>query len=89
MTTHEIKCHPEYFQALKDGRKKFEVRSTADRRFEVDDVLLEREWDPKTEEYTGEVLELKVTYVLRDSDGPWFRPNHCAMGVELVNHWVT
>ena len=40
MTTHEIKCHPEYFQALKDGRAK--LQSGLDE-WKVDSLLAARD----------------------------------------------
>ena len=43
---HDLKCHPDYFEALRDGTKTFECRYN-DRDFEVGDELLLREYDPK------------------------------------------
>jgi hypothetical protein len=60
---HVLKCWPCYFEAILDGRKTFEVRSTADRRFEIGDILLLREWVPETETYTGRHILCKVPYI--------------------------
>lgn len=49
---HELKCWPEFFQPVWDGRKKFDYRRN-DRNYQVADELLLREWDP---EITGEVV---------------------------------
>ena len=62
MKTHELKTHPQYFQAVKKGIKPFEIREN-DREFKEGDVLKLREYDPETKEYTGEELFRKVTYM--------------------------
>ena len=58
----EKRCWPEYFQAILDGKKAYEVRLND---FEIGegDVLILREWNPETKEYTGRTIEKKVTYV--------------------------
>lgn len=50
---HELKCWPMYFSEIQQGRKTFEMRSTADRQFQAGDQLFLREWDPSTKQYTG------------------------------------
>lgn len=60
---HGLKCWPEFFQAIHTGKKTFELRVN-DRDFKVGDVLLIREWDPKTKKYTGRKLVRDVTYLL-------------------------
>lgn len=64
---HEIKCHPQPYQALEDLIKTFEWRLN-DRGFEVGDILHIHEWDPDSGEegqYTGRSLKRRVTYMLR------------------------
>jgi len=46
------KIWPKYFELVKSGKKKFEVR-LADFRIKEGDILILEEWDPKTEKYTG------------------------------------
>lgn len=43
--THDLKCHPEPFQALLDGTKTGEFRLN-DRNYEVGDILHQREYIP-------------------------------------------
>ena len=58
----ENKCWPEFFQKILDGSKTDELR-LADFDCTPGDVLVLREWDPKTKAYTGRVIEKTVTYV--------------------------
>lgn len=58
----EKKVWPEYFKKLLTGEKNFELRLN-DFKVEPGDVMVLREWDPKTQDYTGRVLEKAVTYV--------------------------
>ncbi len=58
----EKKVWPEYFQKIIDGVKKYELR-LADFECNPGDILFLREWNPKTKEYTGRVIEKTVTYV--------------------------
>ena len=60
---HELKCWPEYFQAVQSGEKTFEVRRF-DRPFAVGDILLLREWDPKSGDYTGREIRCRISYLL-------------------------
>ncbi|RYG63647.1 DUF3850 domain-containing protein, partial [bacterium] len=48
---HDLKTQPEPFQAVWSGRKNFELRQN-DRDFAMGDILLLREFDPKTQTYT-------------------------------------
>lgn len=65
--TIEKKVWPEYFQAILDGKKKFELR-IADFDCNVGDTLHLREWDPKTKDYTGREIKKEVTYVIKTKD---------------------
>jgi hypothetical protein len=56
------KIWPEYFEEVRSGKKKFELRLNDFLVNEGDTLLLE-EWDPKTKEYTGRTIEKKVSYV--------------------------
>ena len=60
----EKKIWPEYFQAILDNKKKFDLR-LADWEINEGDSLVLREWDPKKKKYTGRSLEKEVKYVLK------------------------
>ena len=86
---HELKTWPTYFQAVKDGRKRFEVRKD-DRGFEVGDDLLLKEfvpadyYDPGDKEgYTGEILHRKVSYILKGGEYG-IEKGHVVLGLHKV-----
>lgn len=58
------KIWPEYFEAVVSGKKKFELR-LADFDIKEGDTLLLEEWNPATKQYTGRIIEKKVSYVLK------------------------
>lgn len=60
----EKKIWPEYFAKVKSGEKKFELRLN-DFNCNAGDILLLKEWNPKTKQYTGRELKKKVSYVLK------------------------
>lgn len=60
---HELKCWPEYFQAVKSGEKPFEVRKW-ERPYRVGDYLLLREYDNLKLNYTGDSIKREITYLL-------------------------
>lgn len=79
---HELKCWPDFFQAIVDGDKTFEVRRN-DRGFQAGDVLRLREHDPKkvSHNYTGAETHKRVTYVL---SGWGIEPGFVVMGLASV-----
>lgn len=77
-----LKTAPAEYAAVRDGIKRFDVRSTVDRMFAVGDVLVLREWTPE-EHYSGEWVAARVTYILR---GPAFNipAGHVVMSLDDV-----
>ncbi|MBI2530571.1 MAG: DUF3850 domain-containing protein [Candidatus Diapherotrites archaeon] len=63
----EKKVWPEFFGAILAGKKTFELR-LADFECKPNDILLLKEWDPKTKQYTGRKIEKKVAYSLKTKD---------------------
>jgi ASC-1-like (ASCH) protein len=62
MAVIKKKIWPEYFEEIRSGKKKYELRLN-DFLINEGDVLLLQEWNPKMEEYTGRSIEKKVSHV--------------------------
>ena len=78
MTTHYLKLHDRYFDAVKYGFKRFEIRKN-DRDFRVGDTLVltricDDEQIPLNSIYvpaqSNEKINAKVTYLLKHDDFP-------------------
>lgn len=75
---HELKILPQYFRAVLERRKMFEVRKN-DRPFAVGDGICLREFDPLSEHgYTGRVWYGDITYILND-------PLYCKKGFVIIS----
>jgi hypothetical protein len=78
MKTHRLKILPEFFEAVRDGRKRFECRKN-DRNFAVgDELVLMEAVAPGCN--TGRLVYTHVTFVL---DGGQFGidPEWCVLGI--------
>jgi len=80
------KVWPEYFQAIVDGKKNFELR-LADWNCKEGDILVLHEWDPKTKDYTGRVVEKKVIYVakFRIDELFWSKEEIKKHGIQIIS----
>lgn len=80
---HELKIVPEYFRAVKEGKKKFEIRKN-DRNLKVGEYIDLREYSGD-KGYTGNRLCLKIVYMI-ESD--WFpqglKDGYCVLGIEVI-----
>lgn len=71
---HELKILPQWFEDIKTGKKKFELRK-ADRDFKVGDYLYLREFE--NGRYTGREIEKTIQYIYKGtgeyglSEGYW------------------
>ncbi len=63
---HELKILPEYFEAVTDGTKRFELRKD-DRGFAVGDEIVLKEWNGA--EYTGRSVKKQISYILKNYTG--------------------
>ena len=60
----EKKTWPDFFEKILSGEKQFDLR-IADWNRKVGDILVLKEWDPKTKRYTGRKVEKKVGFVIK------------------------
>lgn len=78
MKIHELKTWPLHFQAIYDGRKRFEFRYN-DREFQIGDFLYLREWEPYIKKeylsynkdggnYLGRSIFARITYILQEAE---------------------
>lgn len=85
MAEHELKVLPQFYAALDDGSKTFEVRRD-DRGFEVGDTLRLREWSPERGFHRELHMDWEtrtITYVLRGEEAERFGVQHgfCVLGL--------
>jgi len=58
------KVWPEFFEKIRSGEKKFELR-LADFEVKAGDMLVLEEYDPKSGKYTGRKLEKRCNSVMK------------------------
>lgn len=83
MIIQQLKIWPEYYQAVQDNRKTFEIRFD-DRDYAVGDYLVLNEWNPNTESYTGRRAVRRVTYVT--SAPEYLKRFYVVMGMQEVGY---
>lgn len=77
---HSLKTWTEYFEAVVDGRKTFEIRKN-DRDFHVGDTLVLRDWDRNEGEYTGRKIEVEVMYITDGGNLGSLAKDHVCMSI--------
>ncbi len=75
----ELKIESKYFQAQKEGRKNFEIRKN-DRDFKVGEVLILREYDSTTGEYSGRQVFCLITYITDFEQ----KPGYVVLGTKRI-----
>ena len=82
MVIHDLKVWPEYYEALREWKKTFEVRDEKDRHFNVGDVLALKCWDPDQKAYMDvPSMDFEVTYCLRE---PFAKDGTVIMGIKYL-----
>lgn len=88
MTLHKLKCWPQYFKEIVEGRKTFEMRKN-DRDYHVGDKLLLQEYDPlnMSQPYSGKKQKVRVNYIVSGDDVGFkygLQPGYVCMSIEPV-----
>lgn len=75
-----IKCTPRFFNDIREGRKRFEVRKN-DRDYRAGERVLIEEW-VEPGEYSGRKYLAHISYVLKHEDFPdGISPGYCVFGL--------
>jgi len=64
MSITKKKINQKYFNLVKAGKKRFELR-LADFKIKPGDILVLQEWNPKAKKYTGRELRKRVNFILK------------------------
>ena len=81
---HALKIFPEYFDGVRKGKKRFELRKN-DRNFHVGDCLALNEWDG--ERYTGRSILVKIDYMMNLDDVMTWQGGYVLMSIALIGNY--
>lgn len=76
---HQLKIWPEFYRAVIDGRKRFEIRED-DRGFAVGQLVCLEEFDHLGDGYTGRSCLVEITYLTSWAQ----QENHVVFGFEFT-----
>jgi phosphoribosyl-ATP pyrophosphohydrolase len=89
MKIHELKILPQYFNAVQDGSKTFEIRKN-DRKFEVGDKIVLKEFERGADNFidvriktgcTGKEITKEISYIL-DGGQYGLEEGYCILGLK-------
>lgn len=87
MKVHDLKIWPEQYQKVINGHLSFQYREN-DRNYQMGDVLILSEWNPKMNEFTGRKIGARVKYVfdeMTSGDVPvHIAPGFCVMSIKPI-----
>ena len=79
---HDVKLLAQYVKPVASGKKPFEIRYN-DRGYQVGDKLILNGWDKEKNEYTGEIIDCLITYVLRGGQFG-LESRYVALGIKVL-----
>lgn len=83
LTVHRLKCEAAFFDAVEAGRKTAELRRN-DRVFQVGDILELIRTKNGELTHAGAKVQVLVTHIVRDTDGPWLAPGHVMLSFRAI-----
>ena len=81
---HELKTIPKYFKEVYNQNKRFEFRLN-DRNFKINDILVLKEFNPKTKVYSGSEVIVKVTYIMSGKTEFIDLDNYVIMSIKTID----
>ena len=80
----EKKIRPEYFEAIKSGKTKCDLR-LADFECNEGDVLVLKEWDPNKKDFTGRTVEKTIHSAINARDAKfWSEEDIAKHGLQMI-----
>lgn len=76
---HALKTIQPYFDMVKEGKKKFELRKEDDRSYNEGDTVILQEWDG--EKYTGQELTFTIGAIVRNVKQFGLKDGYCAFSL--------
>lgn len=80
---HELKVQPRFFVPMQNGKKNFEIRKK-DREYKVGDILILREWNDIMQNYSGQTIKRRITYIYNGCGQFGLAPNYVVLGLKEV-----
>lgn len=78
---HFLKTWPEYYRAVVTGKKTFELRRN-DRNYRAGDIVILREYDPASGQFTGDEISFRISYVTDFRDA--LKTGYVAFGLQAI-----
>jgi hypothetical protein len=90
MQKHKCKSWTPFYDAIANGSKKHDLRYDTDRHFEIGDIITLQRYDPFEGKYTGDELDVKVTYITSSVTPCAFSSavldkEYCILSLEIVD----
>lgn len=87
--THKCKSWSPFFQAIKKGIKTHDLRFDFDRNFKIGDIIRLEEYLPFEGRYTGDFVNVKVTYITSSKTPCAFSSavldkDYCILSIKVV-----